>query len=709
MDLLTPISKLKDDYDKLSRVREMRSNAHYAAIDWLQEAQRCAAFKAGDQWTASEKEALNALGREPMVWNYVHSMVELIVGIRAQNEINITLQPVESSDGFLCEVVQNLIDWIEENQTDARILDAEAFEDATVTGKGFRSVDVQPRPDNPTEVQFIEENVPFWQVKIDPGSRKQDLSDARYVIVEKWVSLEDFKVRYPEHAGKVADIFYAHAQGSLHQHTNYEFLEPSHTLDDDYTDSLIDHYDFENLRVLVCQVEYFENYTRHYWIDETNPGRSQEIDLEAAQAMPPNQVLKVPGKKVRWLHYTGDYILYDDDSPIHSDHFSVIPMYAYPDKSKRTLQHYGIVKLLIDPQRECNRRWLQSIRLMANQGVGLVGEVAAFLDLDQAQESWTNPDEITLLKEGGLGKIKEKTAIDFPAASVQMQEVSRESMKQISGINSDLMGFRDKQEPGIVLQLRQQQGMTILARMFENYRRMRELLARLKAHLVIRYIPDWQIQKILGENDRYLIQEGHIIDKEYNLVAPLRAIRDLKYNVKYEYSEVNMTKTMSELAIFMDMISKGFPVNPETVIDKLDLPETEKTKWKEYVKKGQEQQQQMAQAQQQMAQQSMMMDMQDKQHKLALENEKIKGTLALKDKEIEYRKIMKDSELAMKQQTTAAELTMEKTIADEDRRVDIAELEIKREGQREKTRIDKAKAVTEIGSKNMVTSNQGAE
>jgi hypothetical protein len=251
--------------------------------------------------------------------------------------------------------------------------------------------------------------------------------------------------------------------------------------------------------------------------------------------------------------------------------------------------------------------------------------------------------------------------------------------------------------------------MTILARMFENYRRMRELLARLKAHLVIRYIPDWQIQKILGENDRYLIQEGHIIDKEYNLVAPLRAIRDLKYNVKYEYSEVNMTKTMSELAIFMDMISKGFPVNPETVIDKLDLPETEKTKWKEYVKKGQEQQQQMAQAQQQMAQQSMMMDMQDKQHKLALENEKIKGTLALKDKEIEYRKIMKDSELAMKQQTTAAELTMEKTIADEDRRVDIAELEIKREGQREKTRIDKAKAVTEIGSKNMVTSNQGAE
>jgi flagellar motor protein MotB len=183
--------------------------------------------------------------------------------------------------------------------------------------------------------------------------------------------------------------------------------------------------------------------------------------------------------------------------------------------------------------------------------------------------------------------------------------------------------------------------------------------------------------------------------------------------VKYEYSEANMTKTMSELAIFMDMISKGFPVNPETVIDKLDLPETEKTKWKEYVKQGQESQQKMAQAQQQMAQQQMMMDMQEKQagmqekqHKLALENQKMQGTLALKNKELEYRRMIETGEWQVRKQISDDELTVKKTIADEDRRVDLAELEIKRDDIKDKGRVERARAVTEIRAKETTDSRE---
>ena len=691
-DILTPLSKL-DDFSKLSRAKEMRAQAYYADLDWIKEAQRACAFKAGDQWSDQEKAALKEMGREPMVWNYIHAMIELIVGILTQNNIDIRIAPVDSTDGFLCEVLEKLVAWIEDNQTDAKILDAEAFEDSVTTGRGFRSVDIQPRPENPTEVLFIEECAPFWQVKIDPGSRKQDLSDARYVVIEKWVTLEDFKLRYPEHADKVADIFFAHDTNLYSSQNGYDWLDPTISQHDDYSDGFVDYYDFENRRVLVCHVEYFENYDRYFWVDQTDPARTQEITAEEAKSYPKNEIIKTPGKKIKWLHFTHDYILFDDDSPVYPDGFSIVPMYAYPDKSKRTLRHYGLVKLFFDPQRECNRRWMQSIRLMANQGVGLIGEATAFVDLDQAQESWSNPDEITLLNEGGLGKIQERTAIQFPTASMQMQEVSRESMKQISGINADLMGFREKEEPGIVLKLRQQQGMTIVSRLFENYKRMKNYLAKRKTYLITRYMPDWQIQKILGENDRFDIQNGQIIDKENGLVAPIRAIRDLKYNLKYEESPGNMTKTMAELAVFMDMVSKGFPVDPVAIIDRLDIDESAKSRWKKYIEGNNQMQQQMAQMKMMMDQQSAQSKVQADQGKLEIENAKLQGQLALKDKELEYQK-----------QTADADRQAKIQIADEDRKVDIAELEIDRDKSKETIRIDKALAVNEIEKKNGVIS-----
>jgi len=694
-DILKPLSEV-DDFTKLSRVKAMRMQSYYFEMDWLKNAQQACAFKAGDQWSESEKAALKATDREPMVWNYVHAMVELIVGILTQNGIDIRFQPVDSTDGFLCEVLGKLVAWVEDNQTDARILDAEAFESSITTGKGFRMVDFQPRPENPTEILFIEEAVPFWQVKVDPGSRKQDLSDARWVIVEKWVTLEDFKIRYPEHSDKIADIFFAHTQGAYTNQTGYDFLDPTSTAFDDYSDGFVDFYDYENMRVLVCHVEYFENYMRYYWVDKQSPEKTTEISPEQAKDFPKNEILKVPGKKVKWIHFTHDYILYDGDSQAYPDGFSIVPMYAYQDNSKRHAQYYGIVKLLIDPQRECNRRWMQSIRMMANQGVGLIGEAAAFVDLDQAQESWSNPDEITLLNEGGLGKIKERTAIQFPAASVQMQEISRESMKQISGMNADLMGFKDKEEPGIVLKLRQQQGMTIVSRLFENYKRMRNYLAKRKTYLITAYMPDWQIQKILGENDRFDVKNGHIIDKENGLVAPIRAIRDLKYNIKYEESPGNMTKTMAELAVFLDMVAKGFPVDPVAVIDRLDIDESAKTRWKKYIEGNNQMQQQIAQMKIMMDQQTAQAKVQADQAKIEIENTRLNGELALKNKEIEYNKAQADADRQAKVQ-----------IADEDRKVDIAGLEIDRDKNKENIRINKAKTVSEIQNKRLPPPGNG--
>ncbi len=652
-DALKSISQL-DEPDKLSRAKKMREEAWYAGQQWLEDAQRAEAFKAGHQWTDREEEVLQLQGREPMTWNYIHATIELLIGILTQNPVMVKINPVEKTDGFLAEVMEKLITWVEENQTESDTLDTEAFEDAVVKGKGFRTVDVQPKPENPTEILFVEEVAPAWQVKIDPGSRKADLSDARYVITEKWVTLEDFQIRYPQHKDKLNDIFASQTDRLTEDANNYDFLDPNLDIAfDDYSDGFIDYYDTRNQRVLICQIEYFEFYERYYWVDPMNPADVREVAAKQAELYPPAEILKTPAKKVRWLHFTNDILLYDADSPVYLDGFSTVPMFAYADKSSKTTQYYGIVKSMIDPQRECNRRWMQAIRLMANQGTGLMGEVDAFVSLDQAQETWSDPDQITLLNSGGLGKIQEKTALAFPEASIAMENVANNAMKQISGINPDMLGISEREEPGIVIRLRQQQGQTIISKLFRNYKRMKKQLFKIKVHLISKYMPDWQISKILGETETFVIQNGVVLNKETNKAAPIRAIRDMKYNLKFEDAPGNMSKEMSELAVFIEMMGKGFPVDPLAVVDKLDLSDTAKDRWRKYIDQKQQGGQQAQQFEQQSMQMKMQMemekakaDMQAEQAKMQLEQQK----LQLKQQEIQIKAQLSQQENQTKAQ-----------------------------------------------------------
>jgi len=153
VDFYQDFSELTDE-DKLSELKNMRDEAWYANLEWLEEAERCHRFKAGDQWSDDEKMKLRAQGREGLVWNYIHSGVELISGTLAQNPIRIFPYPVERSDDFLCEVLEDLIKYVDENQCNADVEETKAFESGVITGIGDVVVDVGPHPDNPAELKF---------------------------------------------------------------------------------------------------------------------------------------------------------------------------------------------------------------------------------------------------------------------------------------------------------------------------------------------------------------------------------------------------------------------------------------------------------------------------------------------------------------------------------------------------------------------------
>ncbi len=238
------------------------------------------------------------------------------------------------------------------------------------------------------------------------------------------------------------------------------------------------------------------------------------------------------------------------------------------------------------------------------------------------------------------------------------------------------------------MKLRQQQGMTILAKIFDNYKLMKKEIYKRKLEIISRYMPDAQIRKILGETEKYTFQQGYIIDQKRGLIAPIRAVRDLEYNVRIEDAPGGVNKTMAELSMMMEMMQSGMPMDPNTIIDKLDLSPSEKWDWKAYIENEEKQQQQQQQQEMQMKAGEMQIKQKEHQEKMQLEQAKLK---------ISQAKIQADSQTKL--QIANQKTQQDDTESKRDYAVKIAELEKAEQEKAFETLVDLARnGLTKEGS-----------
>ncbi|MCP4569466.1 MAG: hypothetical protein GY841_17965 [FCB group bacterium] len=607
--------------------------------DWQNEAYEDFKFKAGGtgQWSSEEIKRLESENRTHYTFNLCKPLVGLIMGVNAQNRVTMDPQPVEKQDQFLCDVLNEAARFVDE-RTSADTEEDEAFEDSTTCGRGFLQIDIEADPRRPTEIRIVESALNVQNVHMDPLGTRDDLGDHRYIFHEKWYSKEDFKVRYPKYAKEVESLLRTGTIAATRPHSENpsDIFEAANWSDtEDYEREIsTTFYDRAKELIRVIRCEYWKAFERYYYInpqtdqpEEFDPKHLQEVQMfYQAVYNEEFQFTKVWDKKVKWCHFVGHRIILNGDNPIPYRGFSIVPVFAYKDKSDG-VTHYGVIRDVKDPQREVNRRWNQTLHLLMHQEQGLAAEVDAFLNKKQAEKTWNDPTKITWLRKGALaqGKIKEKPGVIVSNGLMMLEERGQDIMKKISGINPDLLGDdRGRQEPGVVIRLRQQQGMTLLEKLFKNFHTSRKEMYKRKLAIIMQYMPDPQLMRILGSTDTYEIQDGIIINKKTGHQAELRDVRNLEYNTSVQEAKGNMSKQMFELNIFMEMMKTGMPVDPKAVIEKLNLSATEKANWIEYVE-GKEQQSSMVG---QLEQQIQQMELQIKSMKIQTNAEIDKQRLA---------------------------------------------------------------------------------
>jgi hypothetical protein len=113
------------------------------------------------------------------------------------------------------------------------------------------------------------------------------------------------------------------------------------------------------------------------------------------------------------------------------------------------------------------------------------------------------PEAITWMAPGALSgqkpKIMPKPGQGDASAYVNLLQFAISSIKDVTGINLELLGQQDQNQPGILEHMRKQAGMTVLATMFDSLRGFLKIIGRKRLFYLQTRMPDGTADPLVGQ------------------------------------------------------------------------------------------------------------------------------------------------------------------------------------------------------------------
>ena len=380
---------------------------------------------------------------------------------------------------------------------------SEAFQDCVTCGMGFTENRIEYEQDSAGLYEELEINPleMYWHNR----ARKRNLVDAKRMARLRQMPLSDAMDMFPGHDADELDARWA---VGMEPDEQTKTIEEKRIREENADDNGIEKND-----VYIVQMQWSERVP--YWLvadKATNkkielPDKQFKVLKERMEALGiPIIAVKIYKRKF-YQAFIGGKVLEVGDAPVEG-RFSWECITGEQDKNKGTW--FGLVRIMRDPAKWSNKFFSQILHIVnSNAKGGIMAEPDAFDDQRQAEETYARPEAITWLKKGALSGVNpkwtKKPALEFPAGLMQLLEFAISSLRDVTGINLELLGQKDIDQPGILEAMRKQAGMTVLATMFDSLRRFRKRVGRIRLYYIQNFFSDGRLVRITGQDGAKVI------------------------------------------------------------------------------------------------------------------------------------------------------------------------------------------------------------
>jgi hypothetical protein len=378
------------DLDELhSRCVRWFEEAERATWDEREQSEQARDYKSGIQWTRSEIEAMRARHQPVTTINHVSRKIELLCGLERKARTDPKAFPRTPTEEGRADAATQVLRYVTDD-CDFPIIRSAVYENMLVEGFGGALIDLEDDGQGGADI------VPRWvawdRLWRDPHSRMPDFSDARYKGLVLWMDRDQLEEMYPDVEDVTADSFASHSG------TTYDDRPGSVSWQDSTR---------QRCRVAQC-----------HWSEK---GEWWEVTYTRAGILVPPQRSPLKDRKGKAA-------------------CRLIMQSAYVDRENK---RFGIVRDLISPQDEINKRRSKALHLLSVRQV--IAEKGAVADVDDARREVAKPDGYVEVRPGLKFEIAQTA--DLADGQMKLLEHATQEM-QASGPNASLMGTDSKELSG---------------------------------------------------------------------------------------------------------------------------------------------------------------------------------------------------------------------------------------------------------------------
>lgn len=465
--------------------------------DNRQERMKAHNYKDGDQWDDDDKTTVEDRGQQPLVFNRIKPACDWLIGTEKRTRVDYTILPRRKAGSKPAETKTKLLKYLSDT-CKIGFTRSLAFEDAVISGLGWLDHGIRSDEiDEPLYVAYED-----WRnVWYDSHAKERDLSDGRYLFRSKVVDYDIAVAMFPDRADCIRLALNQNDDGNAD-----EYLETDISPDDDDLSKTGDAFlglDYQRDRVRLISCEY-----RVPAAVKVIRGDNSEEDMGTL-----NGAIYDPGNEgmaylvdnghaslydaVRmemWkMIFCGNFVLQNRKRVYNHQRFSLTPIWGY--RKKKDNAPYGVVKNLIDPQDDLNKRRSKALFILSTKQS--MAQENAIDDHDKFVEERDRPDGHMIVNNfDGVKLIEERS---LAKEHVMLMEQDAQYIESASGVTDEARGIETNAISGIAMQSREKQAHVNTAELFDNYRYAFQISGEIQLSLIEQFYTDQKTFRLTGD------------------------------------------------------------------------------------------------------------------------------------------------------------------------------------------------------------------